>query len=371
MLKRRRPRPRVSRTDRLFWLFLRRCWSRWADALIIVKPETVVRWHRAGFRAYWRWKSRKPGRPRIEREVRELIRRMAHENRWGAPRIHAELAKLGFDVSERTVSRYMPKRPVDPDTIRRWKIFLSNHRDVLAGMDFFTVPTVTFRVLYVFFVIHHDRRRVLHVNVTDHPTAVWIIQQLREAFPFDAAPRYLILDRDSEHSTDVIAFIKAAGVSPVRTSFRSPWQDGVTERWVGTCRREILEHVIVANEKRLRRLPRDYLDYSHRDRCHRLSRRTRPCRGHSSRARWRPRRWSSYPVSAGSLTATLGGTITAPQRDGTWSERPRPRTAPPTSELVCPPSSGSGTRAYWVVPTAVSPLRTTYGQRPSTPRWIA
>jgi putative transposase len=267
-LKRIRPRPRISRTDRLFWVLLRRLWSGWSDALIIVKPETVVRWHRAGFRAYWRWKSRKPGRPRIDREVRDLIRQMAAENRWGAPRIHAELAKLGFKVSERTVSRYLPKRAADPDTINRWKIFLSNHREVLAGMDFFTVPTVTFRVLYVFFVIHHDRRRILHANVTDHPTAVWLMQQLREAFPFDAAPRYLVFDRDSKYSADVVGLIKTAGISPVRTSFRSPWQNGVAERWVETCRREILDHVIVANDNHLRRLLRDYLDYYHQDRCH-------------------------------------------------------------------------------------------------------
>jgi putative transposase len=266
VLKRKRPRPRISRTDRLFWVLLRRCWSRWADALITVKPETVVRWHRAGFRAYWRWKSRKPGRPRIDHDVRELICRMARENPWGAPRIHAELVKLGFQVSERTVSRYMPRAPADPNVINRWRTFLANHREGLAGMDFFTVPTVTFRVLYVFFVIHHGRRRILHVNVTDRPTAAWIIQQLREAFPFDTAPRYLIFDRDSKYSANVIALIKAAGVSPVRTSFRSPWQNGVAERWVETCRREILDHVIVANENHLRRLLRGYLDYQ--DRCH-------------------------------------------------------------------------------------------------------
>ena len=268
VFKRKHPRPRISSGDRLFWMLLRRCWSRWADAVIIVKPETIVRWHRAGFRAYWRWKSRNPGRPRIDREVRDLIRQMATENRWGAPRIHGELAKLGFEVSERTVSRYLPRRPAAPDAIKRWKTFLRNHREVLAGMDFLTVPTVTFRVLYVFFVIHYSRRRILHVNVTPRPTAAWVIQQLREAFPFDTAPRYLIFDRDSKFSRDVVAFIKAAGVTPVRTSFRSPWQNGVAERWVATCRREILDHVIVANQNHLRRLLRDHVDYYHRDRCH-------------------------------------------------------------------------------------------------------
>ena len=188
VMKQRRPRPLLRGADRLFWVLLRHVWSGWADALIVVKPETVIRWHRAGFRAYWRWKSRRRGRPQSNGESRNLIRRMATENRWGAPRIHAELLKLGLLVSERTVSRFMPKKPAGPDAVQRWKLFLDNHRDVLAAMDFFTVPTVTFRVLYVFFIIHHGRRRVLHTNVTAHPSAEWIIQQLRETFPFETAP---------------------------------------------------------------------------------------------------------------------------------------------------------------------------------------
>ena len=147
VMKQRRTRPRLRRTDRLFWVVLRRVWSGWTDALIVVKPETVVRWHRAGFRAYLRWKSRRKGRPQSHREIRDLICKMATDNGWGAPRIHAELCKLGFLVSERTVSRYMPKKPVGPDAVERWKRFLQNHRDVLAGMDFFSVPTATFRVL--------------------------------------------------------------------------------------------------------------------------------------------------------------------------------------------------------------------------------
>ncbi len=268
VLKQRRPRPRLRDSDRLFWVLLRHVWSGWAEALIIVKPETVIRWHRAGFHAYWRWKSKRIGRPRSHRETRELIRRMATENCWGAPRIHAELLKLGFLVSERTVSRYMPKKPAGPDAVQRWKRFLDNHRDVLVAMDFFTVPTVTFRVLYVFFVIHHGRRRVLHTNVTAHPSAQWIIQQLREAFPFETAPRYLILDRDGKYGHVVPEQLKSWGVKLVRTAWRSPWQNGVAERWISSVRAELLTHVVVLNEDHLRRLLAEYVAYYNRDRCH-------------------------------------------------------------------------------------------------------
>ena len=268
ILKKGRPRPRLHGSDRLFWVLLRHLWSGWAETLIIVKPETVVRWHRRGFRTNWRWKSRRKGRPRSDREIRELIRRMATENGWGAPRIHAELLKLGFLISERTVSRYMPKKPAGPDAVDRWKTFLRNHRDVLAAMDFFTVPTVTFRVLYVFFVIHHGRRRVLHTNVTAHPGANWIIQQLREAFPFDKAPRYLVLDRDGKYGRVVPGQLESWGVKLVRTAWRSPWQNGVAERWVSSVRAELLTHVVVFDEAHLRRLLAEYVSYYNRDRCH-------------------------------------------------------------------------------------------------------
>ena len=187
---------------------------------------------------------------------------------WGAPRIHGELLKLGFRVSERTVSRYVracrPRRP--PGT--SWRTFLTNHRDVLAAMDFFTVPTVSFRLLYALFVIHHRRRTIVHVNVTAHPTAAWVRQQLREAFPFEDLPRYLLMDRDSIFSAEVARTLTAMQVRPMRTGFRSPWQNGVAERWVGTCRRELLDHLIVLNEAHLRRLLRQFVDYYHTDRTH-------------------------------------------------------------------------------------------------------
>ena len=266
---RRNRRPQVRPTDRVFWIALRQSWPRWIDVLVIVKPDTVVTWHRRAFRAYWRGRSRRPGRPRTQRKLRALICRMAVENpSWGAPRIHSELVKLGLEVSERTVSRYLVRHRSRSRPQQTWKIFLHNHREVLAAMDFLTVPTATFRVLYVWFVLHHDRRRVLHFNVTDHPTAAWVCQQLHEAFPYDTAPRYLLLDRDAIFCPRVRGTLTAMGVTPKRTSYRSPWQNGAAERWVGTCRRELLDHVIVLGESHLRRVLRTYLDYYHTDRCH-------------------------------------------------------------------------------------------------------
>ena len=271
MLKARRPRPRLSSADRLFWVLLRRFWSRWEHALNIVDPATVVRWHRAGFRLFWRWKSRhrRPGRPRMDLEIRAMIRRLARENpTWGAPRVHSELLMLGLEVSERTVSRYMPRRPAPTEVVERWKTFLLNHREAIVGMDFFTVPTATFDVLYVLFFIHHDRRHVLHFGVTRYPTAAWVIQQLREAFPCDQAPRYLIFDRDSTFSLAVMAAIRSFGITPSRTAYRSPWQNPMAERWIGSVRREMLDHVVILGEAHLRRLVRDYVAHYHCDRCH-------------------------------------------------------------------------------------------------------
>ncbi len=271
VLKRKSPRPRLSPWDQLFWVFLRRAWSRWAEVLVVVKPETVVGWHRTGFRLYWRFLSRRreKGRPRISSELRQLIERMAKENRtWGAPRIHGELLKLGFEVSERTVSRFLARVGYNGDARKLWLIFLENHRDVVAAMDFFTVPTATFRVLYCFFVISHSRRGILHFNVKEHPTGQWIVQQLRETFPEDTAPKYVILDRDRKFAGDPTEMIKSMGSRLIRTAYRSPWQNGVAERWVGSCRRELLDHVIVFNEAHLRRLVREYLRYYHVDRTH-------------------------------------------------------------------------------------------------------
>ena len=271
ILKAHRPRPRLSAIDRMFWIALRRCWQDWRRALIVVQPGTVIRWHRRGFRAFWRWRSRHKsvGRPRVDAELRQLIRRMARENpHWGAPRIHAELLMLGFELAESTVSKYLPKRPPDPDAVRRWKIFLRLHRKALVGMDFFTVPTLTFQVFRVLFFVEHHRRRVVHWAATQAPTTDWIRQQLREAFPYDTAPRFLVLDRDALFNAEVREFIRALGTSPVRISPRSPWQNGIAERWVGSVRRELLDHVVVLGDRHLRRLLAEYVAYYHDDRPH-------------------------------------------------------------------------------------------------------
>jgi len=268
----KRPRPRLSSVDKLFWVVLRKVWSGWKRSLILVTPETVVRWHRTGFRLYWSWISRARkvvGRNPISREVRALIFRMVAENpTWGAPRIHGELLKLGFDVSERTVSRWVKRASKNPDPAQSWLSFLRNHREAIAAMDFFTLPTLTFGVLYCFFVIGHDRRKILHCNVTRQPNALWIILQLREAWGHEQAHRFLIFDRDAKFSTDVISIVKEHGAEPVRTAFRSPWQNGVAERWVGSVRRDLLDHVIVLNQRHLRRLLKEYVRYYHEDRTH-------------------------------------------------------------------------------------------------------
>lgn len=272
VFKRGNSRPKLTVADRMFWVFLRRFWSSWKTALIVVSPDTVVRWHRVGFKLYWRLisRARKPrGRRPVTKEVRELIFQMVAENpTWRAPRIHGELTMLGFNVSERTVSRWMCRAPSNPDSTQRWLTFLRNHREAIAAMDFFSVPTITFNVLHVFFVIGHDRRRILHFNVTQHPTSDWIVQQLREASPYEPAARFLILDHDAKYGTEVPAMIRSMGIKPVRTAVRCPWQNGVAERWVGSCRRELLDHVIAINESHLRRLLASYLDYYHQDRTH-------------------------------------------------------------------------------------------------------
>src|SRR5579862_3838926 len=254
----KRTRARISVPDKLFWIGLCRFWFGWKRALLIVQPKTVVRWHHAGFKLFWTWISRRRirrGRTVTSIELRELIFRMVAENStWGAPRIHGELTMLGFDISERTVLHWMHKAPKRTAPAGRWVAFLANHREAIAAMDFFTVPTLMFGVLYCFFVISHNRRQVLHFNVTRHPTTAWVSQQLREAFPYDSAPRYLILDREHTFQGEVLETAQNLGVIPVRTAVRSPWQNGVAERFVGNCRRDLLDHVIVTNERHLRRL---------------------------------------------------------------------------------------------------------------------
>src|SRR6266540_223562 len=292
-------RPRIRVADRVFWVALRRIWSRWAEALVVVKPETVVRWHRAGYRLFWRRRSRRgrsSGRPAVAGEVRDLIRRMASENHWRAPRIHGELLRLGVDVSERTVSRYLRAVPSAPERRQSWHTFLKNHREVLAAMDFFTVPTATFRTLYVLFVIRHGRRDIAHWNITENPSAHWVSQQLREAFPFESGSRYLVFDRDTIFSQQVVRTVRAMSVEPTRTSYRSPWQNGVAERFVGSVRRELLDHAIILDDRHLRRLLGEYIEYYFKDRTHLgldkdapLVRHVEPRRARSATVHARPR----------------------------------------------------------------------------------
>jgi putative transposase len=268
-LARERPRPNLDDCGRGFWVALRSRWSAWASPLVIVKPATVVDWHHRRFSRHWTRisQARPRGRPRITRELRELIVKMAGDG-WGAPRVHGELLKLGFSVSETTVSRYMPRRPVEPDQVNRWLAFLRNHKDGIAAMDFFTVPTARLRILYCWFVIEHGRRTVLHFNATFNPTPAWVMQQLREAFPFDTAPRHLIFDRDSIFSKDVVRFVRTMGTKPCRTAFRCPWQNPVAERWIGGARRDLFDHVVVLNERHAVRLGRRYVEYHREDRTH-------------------------------------------------------------------------------------------------------
>ena len=264
-----RPRPRVcvKNRDRLVWIFLSRIWRDWRKSLTIVRPETVVRWHRQGFRLYWRWKSRHRGRPRTSHEIRDLVRRMALENPlWGAPRIHGEMLKLGLDISQVTVSRYMPRERRPPS--QTWRTFLKNHATAIASIDFFTVPTATFRVLYVFVVLSHERRRVVHFNVTDSPTAQWTGCQIVQAFPWDTAPRFLLRDRDAIYGPEFLQSVSNLGVEDVRTSPRSPWQNPYVERLIGSIRRECLDHVVIVNENHLRNVLGEYLGYYSEARTH-------------------------------------------------------------------------------------------------------
>jgi transposase InsO family protein len=268
----KRPHRRLTARDKLFWVMLRKVWSGWRNPLILVTPRTVTGWHRAGFRLYWKWLSRarqRGGRKPVSKEIRTLIFLMVAENpTWGAPRIHGELLKLGFDLSERSVSRWIRRCPRAPDPANRWLIFLKNHRESIAAMNFFTVPTLTFGVLYCFFVMAHDRRKILCFNVTRNPNAPWIVQQLREAWSYAPAHGFLLFDHDSKFGRDVVSAVKEMGSRPTRTAFRSPWQNGIAERWVGSCRRDLLDHVIVLNERHLKRLMSEYVSYYHEDRTH-------------------------------------------------------------------------------------------------------
>ncbi len=266
-LKYRCPRPHLTDSDRLFWVVLSRFWPGWTNVLHIVRPATVIRWHRQGFRYYWRWKSRKRSRPRIDGEIRQLIRRMCSANPlWGAPRIHGELLKLGIEVSEATVSKYMIRRRGPPS--QHWRTFLQNHSKELISLDFLTVPTASFKILFVLVILSNDRRRILHFNVTDHPTAAWTAQQLVEACGMDEKPKYLLRDRDAIYGKQFSRRAQTLGIAEVITAYRSPWLNPYAERIIVSIRRECLDHVIVLGPRHLKRILTRYVDYYNGVRTH-------------------------------------------------------------------------------------------------------
>jgi putative transposase len=269
VLRRSVKRPYVRDRNRIFWVWLSRFWSGWASTLVIVKPETVIRWHRTGFRLYWRRRSRRRtvGRPKVEVEIRNLIRRMCLENpTWGAPRIRSELRLLGYDVSVSTVAKYMI-RPRKPPS-QTWRTFLENHVGEIAAIDFFTVPTATFRILFCFLVLFHHRRRVVNFNVTADPLGPWAAQQVIEAFPFDEAPRFLLRDRDSVYEERFRRRIRGMGITEVVIAPHAPWQNPYVERIIGSIRRDCLDHVIIHGESHLRKILSRYFAYYHEDRVH-------------------------------------------------------------------------------------------------------
>jgi putative transposase len=267
VLRRQRPgRPWLAFADRVLWVLLYKIWPRCLDAIMIVKPATVVGWHRQGFRLFWRWRSR-AGRPRADRKVRDLIRQMSVANRlWGAPRIHGKLLKLGFQVSQATVAKYMVRRVGVPSPT--WRSFLRDQLDGISAIDMFAVATASFRLLYVIVILNHARRRIVRFDVTQHPTAAWLSRQVTEAFPWDTAPRYLLRDRDASYGFLFRKRVEAMGITEVVTAPRSPWQNAYVERVIGSVRRECLDYIVIFNERHLRRVLSSYVDYYHRSRTH-------------------------------------------------------------------------------------------------------
>jgi putative transposase len=267
VLRRQHPgRVRLFAIDRLIWVWLYRVRPRCLDLMVLVKPATVVQWHRQGFRLYWRWRSRS-GRSSVDREVRDLILQMSRSNPlWGAPRIHGELLKVAIEVSQATVAKYMVRKPGSSSPT--WRAFLRNEIAGIAAIDMFVVPSATFRLLFVALILVHDRRKVVHFNITRHPTSAWLSRQVTEAFPWDTAPRFLLRDRDSAYGLVFSKRVAAMGIIEIVTARRSPWQNAYVERVIGSIWRECLDYVIVCNERHLRRVLSAYVAYYHRTRTH-------------------------------------------------------------------------------------------------------
>lgn len=269
VLRRRVPsKPKLSVADRLLFVWLYRLFPSVLNAVTIFQPETIIRWHRAGFCLYWRWKSRsRGGRPKVPIEIRRLIRDMSLANRlWGAPRIHGELLKLGIDIAQSTVAKYMARD--GRGRSQAWKTFLHNHSTGIAAMDFLVVPTIGFKLLFVLVILRHQRRWLISLTVTTNPTAEWIARQITEAFPWDEAPKYLIRDRDASYGHAVTRRLAAMGIRDHPTAPRSPWQNGHAERLIGSIRRECLDHIVVFGEAHLRRILFAYADYYNEVRTH-------------------------------------------------------------------------------------------------------
>jgi transposase InsO family protein len=264
-----RGRIRITNNNRLFFIQLYRWFPSVLKAIAIIRPETLVRWHRAGFRRYWRWKSRSlGGRPQIETDLRALIRRMSIENPlWGAPRIHGELLKLGIEVAQSSVAKYMFKRPGPP--IQGWRTFLRNHAPEIVAMDLFVAPTISFDLLYAIVIVRLDRRELVWINVTTNPTAEWVARQITEAFPWDGAPHYLIRDRDGVYGAAVTYRMRAMGIRDKPIAPGSPWQNGFAERLIGSIRRKCVDHMVVLGEAHLRRILTRYAAYYNKLRTHR------------------------------------------------------------------------------------------------------
>jgi transposase InsO family protein len=271
-------RPTFRATDKLLLGWLCQLFPNVRNALTIVRPETVVRWHRAGFRSYWRWKSRRrAGRPTLPVDIRQLIREMSIANPlWGAPRIHGELLKLGIEVGQTSVAKYMPRRRRPPS--QGWKTFLLNHADGITAMDLFVVPTVSFRLLYGLLIMGHGRRRILWLGVTAHPTAEWLANQLTQACGWDSVPTYLLRDRDACYGHVFTRRLRSLGIRDRPTSPRSPWQNGYVERLIGSIRRECLDHVVVFGERHLRHVLSCYMEYYNATRTHLSLRKDAPIR---------------------------------------------------------------------------------------------
>jgi transposase InsO family protein len=267
-LRQASPRLRLRGSDRALVVWMTRLWPSLIGAAQVVQPETILRWHRAGWKAFWRWKSRKrAGRPKIDRGLRDLIQRISKENpQWGASRIHGELLMLGFEVAQSTVSKYMVRGGAPPS--QSWKIFLRNHAQAIAAIDLCVVPTLTFERLFAFLVLGHGRRQLLWFEVTRHPTAEWLARQITEAFPWSSAPAYLVRDNDRAYGDVFKSRVRAMGIRDRPISPRSPWQNAYVERLIGTVRRECLDRMLIFGESHLRRVLASYAAYYNQARTH-------------------------------------------------------------------------------------------------------